>query len=101
MNLTVTSLDEDFNVIAVSGKDMNELFSVMNSQMIKRWQLEDFLGDVRISTVFIPRFNIMPFYNFETATIINGKFEIINRYKTAEEATKGHNAHVAKLQNQP
>ena len=98
MYLTVTSLDENLNVIIITAKDMSELLSLMESQLGgKKWQLEDFIGDVRISTVFIPTFNKLDNYNFETMVFTDGNCSVINRYQTVEEAKKGHNECVAAL----
>ena len=98
MDLTVTSLDENLNVIVITAKDMSELLILMESQLRgKKWHLEDFLGDVRISTVFIPTFNRLDNYNFETMVFTDGNCSIINRYQTVEEAKKGHNECVAAL----
>lgn len=65
------------------------------------WQIEDTIGRVRISTIFIPfdlaeGINRKP-YLFETALFRGKKSEVIGRYQSLTEAKKGHKKWLAEL----
>lgn len=100
MQLAVTVLDADLNVVIFECDDIAQTLEKMDSQLMGRaFQLEDYIGDTRISTVFIPQMGILNIgYHFETAVFApNDSVQIIARYQTVQEARKGHNQCVAAL----
>lgn len=98
MQLELSMLNNNQEVVICQFDDIQQLMEKMDSQLMgQAFQLEDVIGDIRISTVFIPQFcHVNAGYHFETAIFQKEKEVIIfKRYLTIEDAKKGHRECVA------